>query len=76
MGRHGRYKAVRKTTRNGIPMHSQYRGVTKDLSGVRRKRWKAVITVKGKQRSIGRYEHEIDAALAYANELIKFPFSR
>jgi hypothetical protein len=75
MAAHGRCK-TRKATRNGIQMHSQYRGVTREISGNRRKQWKAVITVGGKQQSLGRYETELEAALVYANELIKYPFSR
>jgi hypothetical protein len=76
MAPRGQRCKTRKATRGGIPMHSQYRGVTKEISGNRRRPWKAVITVEGKQRSLGRHATELEAALAYANELIEYPFSR
>lgn len=58
---------------NKAPYHkskrsSQYRGVCWDKS---RNKWSAHICRQGKQKTIGRYDNEKDAALAYNKEAIK-----
>ncbi|QGQ97073.1 hypothetical protein EHS13_20360 [Paenibacillus psychroresistens] len=49
---------------------SRHKGVSWDKE---RKKWRAKITIKSKKKSIGRFENESDAALAY-NEYAKEVF--
>jgi hypothetical protein len=69
------------------PTHitSRYRGVSRDNSRARNRRWKAAIKVKGRSTTIGRFATEDAAARAYdraARELLgprakpNFPRSR
>lgn len=48
-------------------LHSKYKGVTRHG-----KKWRAGITVDGKYICAGRFENELDAALAYNDLAIKF----
>jgi len=47
---------------------SQYKGVCRDK---KTGRWRAMITVNGKQKSLGRFADEIDAAKAYDDAAIQ-----
>jgi hypothetical protein len=70
-GRSQRNKS-RKSVRAGKPTHSIHRGVTRELNNLR-KPWKAAIKTNGKNKNLGRFEFETDAAQAYRDALLIYP---
>jgi|SRR5665647_706007 len=40
-----------------------------------RKKWRSQITIEGKQKQLGEFKNEVDAANAYLNELSKLPIT-
>jgi len=50
---------------------SRFRGVSLDKRKGRKKKWRAHITVDGRQRSLGYYELEVGAAMAYDAAALK-----
>lgn len=55
----------KRRTQNGGATTSQYKGVTLMKDRPRRKPWRATITVDRKQRALGTYATEAEAARAY-----------
>lgn len=53
---------------NGKPTSSRFKGVCWDKQ---REKWLSHITIDGKQKHLGRYDTEIDAAKSYDNSAIK-----
>jgi hypothetical protein len=70
-GRSQRNKS-RKSVRAGKPTHSTYRGVTRELNNLR-KPWKAAIKTNGKNKNLGRFKLEAEAAQAYQDALLIYP---
>jgi hypothetical protein len=62
----------RKSIRAGKPTHSIHSGVTRELYNLR-KPWKAAIKTNGKNKNLGRFEFEADAAQAYRDALLIYP---